>query len=42
MTAIPLKKEKKRIKDLISKLVQEVAEEAEHKDWCNTVLTTNK
>merc|ERR1719345_661477 len=38
----PFAKVKKMIKDLISKLVQEATEEAEHEGWCQTELTTNK
>jgi len=38
----PFGKVKKMIKDLISKLVQEATEEAEHKGWCDTELVTNK
>jgi chromosome segregation ATPase len=38
----PFAKVKKMIKDLISKLVQEATEEAEHHGWCQTELTTNK
>jgi len=38
----PFSKVKKMIKDLISKLVQEATEEAEHKGCCDTELTTNK
>jgi len=38
----PFKKVKKMIKDLIYKLMEEARQEAEHKGWCDTELTTNK
>merc|ERR1719310_564784 len=38
----PFKKVKKMIKDLVFKLMEEAREEAEHKGWCDTELTTNK
>jgi len=38
----PFKKVKKMIKDLIVKLMEEAAEEAEHKGWCDTELSTNE
>jgi len=37
----PFKKEKKMIKDLIVKPMEEANEEAEHKGWCDTELSTN-
>merc|ERR1719399_1752616 len=36
------KKVKKMIKDLVYKLMEEARQEAEHKGWCDTELTTNK
>merc|ERR1719487_1110927 len=38
----PFIKVKKMIKDLIVKLMEEAAEEAEHKAWCDTELSTNE
>merc|ERR1719375_444150 len=40
--ADPFKKVSKMIKDMIQKLMQEANEEAEHKGFCDTELSTNK
>lgn len=37
----PFAKVKKMIRDLISRLEQQAGEEAQHKTWCETELTTN-
>merc|ERR1719399_1139937 len=38
----PFKKVRKMIRDLIQRLQEEAAEEAEHKAWCDTELATNE
>merc|ERR1719181_744881 len=38
----PFVKVKKMIKDMIVKLTEEAAEEAEHKAWCDSELSTNE
>merc|ERR1712028_261071 len=38
----PFNKVKKMIKDLIVRLMEEAIEEAEHKGWCDTELSTNE
>jgi prefoldin subunit 5 len=38
----PFKKVKKMIKDLMIRLMEQANEEAEHKGWCDTELSTNE
>jgi len=42
VAADPLKKIKKMIEDMVSKLMEEANEEAEHKGFCDTEMGTNK
>merc|ERR1719428_126597 len=42
VTADPFKKVKKMIQDMITKLMEEAAEEADHKAWCDTELAANE
>merc|ERR1719161_2956781 len=40
--ADPFVKVRKMIRDLIARLQAEAAEEADHKEWCDTELATNE
>merc|ERR1719393_1076601 len=42
VSADPFKKVRKMIRDLITKLEEEAAAEADHKGWCDTELSTNE